>query len=779
MKKYKLNGLDCADCALKLERELSNKEYVKDVSISFTTKTMIIDTDNMYDVEKTIKNLEPEIVIQEANATKADIDAKHEILSLDKDKYIIIISLGLFLIGFFAEILQKYFNFDYEMYIFFIPLYVISYLIVGIPILVGAYNSIKTKNFFNEKVLMSISTISAFMVGYFEEACGVMIFYSIGEYFQNLALINSRKDIKNLLELKDRTVNLIINENEEIETINIEDVNEGMYILVKAGEKVPLDGIIVKGVGEFNLSNITGESIPKNMEIGDTVYSGSINISSNIVLKVINKYEKSSMFKLVELIENSMHKKTRVDKFITTFSRWYTPFVIILAVLVAIIPLLFIQNISFEKSLYSAIILLVIACPCALVLSIPLTYFNAVGNLAKTGILIKDISIFDVIEKVDTLFLDKTGTVTEGNFDVSEINTYFDDFSELTEKQILEYVYIAEKGSNHPIAKSIIKFISKKYYLSKLEYEDVYLEYISYCKHCGCCHKPVEHNETTQTFIEEYRHHIGHYDEDKCNSHEYKFNEKDKDSGFAKNIVIKSLNEIAGQGIKLLIKDYEILVGNDIMMKSNKVSVPESAKNVPNEYGTNVNVAINGKYVMNIYVKDIIKKDSKQAIKDIRKNNISNIILLTGDTKQVALEVKNKLNIDECYYNLLPKDKLDILEKHSKTNKVMFLGDGINDAPAIARADVGIAMGKKGSDIAIGTADVVFTTDSISKVSLLKKYSKKMKYIIYENISIILLVKFIVILFGITGKANLWVAVFGDVGITILAILNSKRIKNI
>lgn len=777
MKKYKLNGLDCADCALKLEKELQNREYVNDVSISFPTKTMLIDTDEIDVVIDDIKSIESEVTVEKFSS-KAEIDANHEISSLETEKYLIIIALILFLVAFITEIMQKFFNIDYEIYYFFIPLYIISYFIVGLPILIGAYKSIISSNFFNEKVLMSISTISAFMVGYFEEACGVMLFYAIGEYFQNIALINSRKDIKNLLELKDRTVNLIIDEYENTKIVNVEDVEENSYILIKMGERVPLDCIIVNENAEFNLANLTGESTPKLINVGEKVFAGAISVSSHVILKVISKYEESSMFKLVELIENSMHKKTKLDRFITNFSKYYTPIIIVLAILVFIIPVLFLKNVSFEKAIYTSIMLLIISCPCALVLSIPLTYFNTLAFLANKGVLVKDINIFDMIEKADSLFLDKTGTITKGDFTVSEINTYFDEFKELNEKEILEYVYVAEKSSNHPIAKSIIEFIRKKYGLSNAEYNEIYLEYLSYCKHCGCCHKPIEHDNKKETFVEEYRHYIGHFEDDQCNTHEIKIDSKEKVLNFAKNINIVSLEEKIGEGIYLETDRYKILVGNDLMMKKNKVHIPESAKNINHISGTNINIAINSNYIMNIYLKDNLKKDSKQGIKDIRKNGINNISLLTGDNKKTANEVKNALNIDECYYNLLPEDKLRILESHSDSINI-FVGDGVNDAPAIARAEVGIAMGKKGSDIAIGTADIVFTTDSISKIALLKKVSKKIKYIMYENISVILLVKFIVILFGILGKSNLWLAVFGDVGITIVAILNSKRVKNI
>lgn len=781
MEKYRLEGLDCADCGIKLEKYLQEKEYVEEVSISFATKTMIITTKDMAKVKKDIKEIEPDVKVLEPNKSKADIEADHEINNLEKEKYLIITSFVLFAIAFIVEILQKFMYVPYDLYLFFDPIYIVSYLIIGLPILIGAYNCIIRKNFFDEKVLMSISTIAAFCIGSFEEACGVMVFYAIGEYFQNIAIINSRKDIKNLLELKEDTANVILDENENFEEVKIEDVREGSYILVKPGEKVPLDGIIVKGSGEFNLAALTGESMPKQIEIGEAVYAGAINMNSKIILKVTHKYENSSMFKLVELIESSMHKKTKADKFITTFSNWYTPCIIILAILVAILPPLFTQRITFEKSLYSSIVLLVISCPCALVLSIPLTYFTGVGSLAKKGILVKAINIFDTVEKVDTVFLDKTGTITEGKFHVAEINEYYDNMRDLNEREIFEYIYIAENNSNHPIAKSIIEFIKAKYGLTKVKYDDVYMEFISYCQHCGCCHKPKEHgeNKDEKMYVDEYRHHIGHFEEDLCNNHEFSINNPEEDKTFGQDIQIKSLKEIAGQGIKLITEKYEVLVGNDAMMKKNKVLIPDSAKNIKDEYGTNVNVAFNGQYVLNIYIRDKVKKDTKEAIKQMRQNGIKNIVMLTGDNRLSAMEVKNSLTIDECYYNLLPNDKLKILEEHKKGQKIMYLGDGINDAPVIASADVGVAMGKAGSDVTIGASDIVFNTETLMNVVYLKKNAKKMKYIVLENITIILIVKFIIIILGILGKAGMWGAVFGDVGVALVAIFNSKRIKRI
>lgn len=781
MEKYRLEGLDCADCGLKLEKALLKEEYVEQVSISFATKTMLIQTSNLEKVKELINKIEPEVEILEANKSKADVDAEHELASLDTEKMLIIISFILFSVAFIVELFQKYGRADRDLYLFFVPLYIISYVVIGLHILIGAYKCIVNKDFFDEKVLMSISTIAAFTIGSFEEACGVMLFYAIGEYFQNVAIINSRKDIKNLLELKENTANVVLDENEKYEKVKIEDVREGSYILVKPGEKVPLDGIIVKGSGEFNLSALTGESMPKHINVGESVYAGSINMNSIIILKVTNKYENSSMFKLVELIESSMHKKTKADKFITTFSNWYTPSIITLAILVAVLPPLFTQSITFEKSIYSSIVLLVISCPCALVLSIPLTYFTGVGALAKKGVLVKAIDIFDTIENVDTVFLDKTGTLTEGKFHVSEVNEYYDNVRKLTEHEIFEHIYIAENISTHPIAKSIIEFIRAKYGLSKVEYYEFYMEFISYCKHCGCCHKPKEHNEKSddKMYVDEYRHHFGHSEEDLCKNHEFKVNGEIKDTTFGQDIKVISLNEIAGQGIKLVTDKYEVLVGNDAMMKANKVHIPESAKNVKDEYGTNINVAFNGQYVLNVYVKDRIKKDTKLAIKEARQNGIKNIVMLTGDNKSVAREVKNALTIDEYYYNLLPNDKLEILEKRKSKEKIMFIGDGINDAPVIAAADVGVAMGVKGSDIAIGASDIVFNTESLTNIAFLKKIAKKMKYIVLENIFIILLVKFSVIILGVLGIAGLWGAVFGDVGVAILAILNSKRIKTI
>ncbi|WP_156285752.1 heavy metal translocating P-type ATPase [Oceanivirga salmonicida] len=711
MEKYILENLDCIDCALKLEKTLKKETFIKYVSISYATKTMLIDTTNIEKVKNKINKLEKDIVVVKATRSISEIEANKEINKLEKDKYLIIVSFSMFLCAFIFEILQKYFSYDYTLSYIYPPIYVTAYIIIGLPVLIGAYNSIINKDFFNEKVLMAISTIAAFSIGAFEESAAVMIFYSIGEYFQNIAIINSRKDIKNLIELKENIVHVVIDDKGNVEDNDIEKVVKNSNIIVKLGEVVPLDSIIVNGSSEFDLSMLTGETIPKHLKTGDTVLAGSINMSDSILLKTINEYENSSMFKLVEIIEESMHKKSKIDKFITNFSNIYTPTIILLAIMTLVLPSLFVQNIDIQRSIYNAIILLVIACPCAMVLSIPLTYFISLSTLAKKGILVKAVSVFDSLENIDTVLLDKTGTITEGNFSVVKLNYNFDRKNKIDEKEMLEYIYLAEKNSNHPIAKSITNFIDKKY------------------------------------------------------------------PNISSTKVIENIKEIVGLGMKLIVDDYEILIGNDKYILQNNITIPNNILNNRKIFETNINVIFNKEYILNICLEDKIKGDSKSAIEKMRLNGINKVIMLTGDSENVAKIVSEKLNLDKYYCDLLPQDKLGILEKYMIDKNIMCVGDGINDAPVISRANVGVAMGKIGSDIAVSSADVIINTDSLSKISELKIMAKKIKRIIYENIVLILIVKSIIIILGIFSKLPLWVAVFGDVGVAIIAILNSMRLK--
>ncbi len=599
---------------------------------------------------------------------------------MNNTKYFTFFGSIIFFIASISEIMQKFFYFDNHLYLFYIPLYLIAYAVVGLPVLIMAYKSIIREEYFNEYVLMTISTISAFLIGSFEEASAVMVFYAIGEYFLDNANASSHKSIKELLSFK---VNIA---HKDDEIIKVDDIKINDEIIVKVGEKIPVDAIVLSGSSYVNQMILTGESKPRAVLKGDKVYSGTINLTDILKIRAVNVYEYSTLNRLISLTKEALNKKTKISNFTANFSKWYTPLVIFLAILTIIIPTIFIKNIDLERSIYNSIVLLIVACPCALVLSIPLSYVRAIDVLAKNGIHIKDINILENILSIDKVYLDKTGTVTEGNFEIEYIK--------FKDERVLEYIYLAEKYSNHPISKSIIKHLS---------------------------------NINT-------------------------------------NKKVDSFKEYVGLGIKAIISDNEVLIGNYNFMVKNKVKVSKE---------NSIYVAINGKNVANIYISDKIKDDAKETIKMLRNLDVKEISLLTGDIKEEALRVKKELELDNAYYELLPQDKVKLVSD----KKVIFLGDGVNDAPAIAKASIGIAMGINGSDISIQSADVVLNSNSLNRLVVLKKIAKKMKTIIYQNIYFIIFVKAIIIILGMTGYAKLWLAVFGDVGISLVAILNSKRIS--
>ena len=600
---------------------------------------------------------------------------------MNNTKYFTFFGSIIFFIASISEIMQKFFYFDNHLYLFYIPLYLIAYAVVGLPVLIMAYKSIIREEYFNEYVLMTISTISAFLIGSFEEASAVMVFYAIGEYFLDNANASSHKSIKELLSFK---VNIAHKDNDEI--IKVDDIKINDEIIVKVGEKIPVDAIVLSGSSYVNQMILTGESKPRAVLKGDKVYSGTINLTDMLKIRAVNVYEDSTLNRLISLTKEALNKKTKISNFTANFSKWYTPLVIFLAILTIIIPTIFIKNIDLERSIYNSIVLLIVACPCALVLSIPLSYVRAIDVLAKNGIHIKDINILENILSIDKVYLDKTGTVTEGNFEIEYIK--------FKDERVLEYIYLAEKYSNHPISKSIVKHLS---------------------------------NINT-------------------------------------NKKVDSFKEYVGLGIKAIISDNEVLIGNYNFMVKNNVKVSKE---------NSIYVAINSKNVANIYISDKIKDDAKETIKMLRNSDVKEISLLTGDIKEEALRVKKELELDNAYYELLPQDKVKLVSD----KKVIFLGDGVNDAPSIAKASIGIAMGINGSDISIQSADVVLNSNSLNRLVVLKKIAKKMKTIIYQNIYFIIFVKAIIIILGMTGYAKLWLAVFGDVGISLVAILNSKRIS--
>lgn len=577
-----------------------------------------------------------------------------------------------------------------------LSLYILSYLIVGYEILEKSFKNILSGEIFDENFLMVLASFVAFFLGEYTEAIAIILFYQIGEFFQSYAVNNSRKSISKLVNIKADYAN--IEKNGKIEKVNPEEININDIIIIKPGERVPLDGIIVEGQSNIDTSALTGESMPQSVEVKDEILSGCINLSNILKVKVSKKYTESTASKILDLIENATNKKAKVEHFITKFAKIYTPIVVGLAVLIATLPP-FILNEEFSKWLYRSMVFLVVSCPCALVISVPLSFFAGIGLASKYGILVKGGNFLELLSKVKYFVFDKTGTLTSGKFEVSEIHNI-----NITEEEFLKYASYAEYYSNHPIAKSI-----KSKYNQNIELDK-----------------------------------------------------------------IKDIKEIQGKGIEAKIDNDLIYIGNEKIMQKFNINFE-----IINKIGTIVYMAINNKYVGYLVIADQIKSNAKKAIQDLYKIGIQKTIMLTGDKKSVAENVATQLNLSEFHSELLPADKIEKLEsimENNKNIKVSFVGDGINDAPALARADIGIAMGNIGSDVAIESADIVIINDNLESLAKSIKISKRTINIAKENIYFSIGIKIIVLLLGTIGYASIWGAVFADVGVCLIAILNSLRI---
>jgi Cd2+/Zn2+-exporting ATPase len=692
MKKYKLKNLDCASCAAKIEDNVRKLEDVKFVNVSFANSTLIIDTGNLEKVKNRIKEIEPEVEIEDDDKEKTLVSADE----LAENKWGIIKSIaGLLLL--LAGILFEEEIHNTPFHIAEYAIFVTAYLVVGWNVLASAIKNIARGQVFNEHFLMSVATLGAFAIDEMPEAVAVMLFYVVGELFQDIAVGRSRKSIKSLLEIKPDYANL--KSGTEIIKISPEEVKIGDTIIVKPGEKVPLDGKVTEGTSFVDTAALTGESVPRKIKENDEVLAGMINQSGLLTIEVKKTFGESSISKILELVENATSKKAETEKFITTFAKYYTPVIVISSVLLAVLPPLFIPGATFSDWIYRALVVLVISCPCALVISIPLGYFGGVGRASRKGILVKGSNFLDALTQVKTVVFDKTGTLTKGEFKVSEVVTA----NGFSKDEILEYAAYAEANSNHPIAKSISDAFGK-----------------------------------------------------------------DKDS-----TRIKQVEEISGHGIKAVIDQITVLAGNDKLLHKENIEHPDC-----NVEGTVVHVAFNNVYAGYIVISDSLKDDAAETIVKLNAKNIQTV-MLTGDNKFAAAAFAKKLNIDKYFYELLPEDKVKHIEsfiKESKGGKVAFVGDGINDAPVIARADVGIAMGALGSDAAIETADVVLMTDSPSKVIDAIDVAKKTRNIIWQNIFFAMGVKLIFIVLGVFGIATMWEAVFGDMGVALIAVFNAIRV---
>lgn len=590
-------------------------------------------------------------------------------------------------------------KFDTELYSNI--LYVIAYIIVGYDIVLKAVRNIFKGKVFDENFLMTVATIGAFCIGEFPEAVAVMLFYQIGELFQSYAVDRSRKSVASLMDIRPDYANVY--REDEIERIDPDEVNIGEIILVKPGEKIPLDGIVVDGESMLNTQALTGESVPRKVTVNDEVLSGCINNDRILKIKVSKEFEESTVSKILDLVENASSRKSKSENFISKFAKYYTPIVVIVSVALAVIPPLVIKEALFSDWLYRALSFLVVSCPCALVISIPLSFFGGIGAASKIGVLIKGSNYLEALASAEIVVCDKTGTLTEGVFKVQKIKAigYSDD-------ELLRYAAYAEGFSNHPISISLKQAYNKE------------------------------------------------------------INEK----------LVTETQEISGKGVLAKVDGKMVLVGNEKIMKEYNIKFQKSE-----ETGTIVYVAINDEFAGTILIADKIKEDSYKAVKLFKNNNVRKVVMLTGDRDNISESVANELNLDEYHAELLPQDKVSWVEKlmtqKSSGGKLIFVGDGINDAPVLALSDIGVAMGGLGSDAAIEAADVVIMTDEPSKIASSVQISKKTMRIVKQNIVFAIAVKIGVLIFSAFGVSTMWEAVFADVGVSVLAIVNALRVLRI
>ena len=604
----------------------------------------------------------------------------------------IIIAFILFLIAMIFKAENEWIN---------ISLYVISYIIVGFEIIRKALRNITRGKVFDENFLMTVATIGAFGIGEYPEAVAVMLFYQVGELFQSYAVDKSRKSISSLMDIRPDFAN--VEKEGKVEKVDPDDVEIGDIIIIKPGEKVPLDGVILEGKSSLDTKALTGESLPKDVTEGEEILSGCINLNGVLRVEVTKEYGQSTVSKILDLVENASSKKSKSENFITKFARYYTPIVVIIALFLALVPPLVIDGAIFSDWIYRALSFLVVSCPCALVISIPLSFFGGIGGASKMGILIKGSNYLEAISKAEIVVFDKTGTLTEGNFEVQKIMPV-----NITEEELLKTVAYAENYSNHPISLSV------------------------------------------------------------KNAYSRKINEVD----------IQSTQELSGMGIVAKIWDRDIIVGNEKLMKEKEIEFLKT-----DDVGTVLYVAIDNKYVGYILIADKIKDDAKKAIEELKKNNVKETVMLTGDKKSVGEDVAQKLGLDKVYTELLPDGKVKKVEKllkeKSENGKLVFVGDGINDAPVLALADIGVAMGGLGSDAAIEAADVVIMTDEPSKIVNTIKLSKKTMRIVKENIVFAIFVKVLILMLSAIGLSTMWEAVFADVGVSVIAIINALRVLRV
>ncbi|WP_294341660.1 heavy metal translocating P-type ATPase [uncultured Clostridium sp.] len=680
-KEYYLKNLHCISCGEKIEKRLKKLDFIKDIQVDFITKRIYIETkDNVRNVDKKIKkaihSIEPNCILEEKKYMHEE-----EISNIDIVKYIMAVTM--FLLGIVLD----------NKYSFY--LLIIAYIVIGGKIILKSVKNISKGNIFDENFLMSLATLTAIGINQYKEAVAVMLFYSIGEMIQSLSIESSRNSIKELLKLKEPKINCI--EGDTLIRKPIEKVMVGEVILVKAGEKIPLDGKLIDKICICDTSPLTGEVIPKVYTKGDNVNSGIININDPVKIKVEAEYKNSTIKQVLDLVENSTLKKGKSEKMITKFSRVYTPVILIIALFTTVFGYSIFGG-KLVAWIYKSLIFLVLSCPCALVLSIPLGYFSGIGAAAKHGIMIKGAKYLDSICNLESIFFDKTGTITEGKFHITEVIPFIN----VRKEELIEVAVAAEYYSNHPIAKTL-----RNSYNNNIDIR-----------------------------------------------------------------LLSNFKEYVGMGNRCIYKGRDILIGNSKLMNKYNISVKDNSK-----VGTVIYIAVNGKAIGKLVFNDKIKKESYKAINDIKELGINDIYILSGDCKENVDDVKSLLAIEKGASDLLPQDKIKAFEELSKNKIALFVGDGINDAPVLSMAHVGIAMGGLGSDVAIEAADMVIMGDDLSKIPTIIRIARATKKVILQNIILCLGVKVIILLLGIFNHSTLWEAVFADVGVALIAIFNSIRIE--
>lgn len=678
-KVYRLDGLDCANCAAKIERSVQQIKGVEQAQVDFmSTKLTIVapekDIERISDEAKEIVyKLEPDVEVNSVQTEKAEEGSKGKLIQI----LVAVVALGLLAI-FTPAMPWK------------LIAYLILYLWIGYDVLKTAITNIFHGEIFDENFLMAIATVGAIAIGEYPEAVAVMLFYQVGEFFQDYAVAKSRKSISSLLAIRPDSANLI--QNGEVKKVAPETIKVGDRILIKPGEKVPLDGIVKEGNSMLDTSALTGEYVPRSIHPEEQILSGFINQSGQLTVEVTTTFGESTVSKILDLVENASSKKAPAENFITSFARYYTPIVVGLAVLLAVVPPL-VTGEPFYDWVYRALTFLVISCPCALVISVPLSFFGGIGGASKAGVLIKGSNYIETLANVETLVFDKTGTLTKGVFEVQTVDTT------INKEDFLRYVASAEQSSSHPIAQSIVNYVDQ----------------------------PLAS--------------------------------------------VSQLEEIAGFGISVEIEGHRFLVGNEKLLA--KYQIPFQAVN---EIGTIVYVAMDGKYIGHLVIADELKGHVSEALSEVKKLGVKRTVMLTGDNRGIADAIGKKIGIDQVYSELLPEDKVTHLEDELKREtKTAFVGDGMNDAPVLARADIGIAMGGLGSDAAIEAADVVIMDDEPAKIPVAIRIARKTMGIVKQNIVFAIGVKILVLILGALGFATMYAAVFADVGVTVIAVLNAMR----